>query len=268
MKRGTLEQVAAIAELGWALSHMNPEDRDERWVEQTRHLANERFSQSRDTPLHVAAQSGHARLIAGLVAAGVDANATNSFGDTALHTAVRSLATEVVSQLLQSPAVDPNAMGDVGQTPMHVAASSGSVDILQQMLQNRRVDRTSTDFAETPLLCTAAAFGRESVVQLLLADGFYPDLAGADGNAPLHQASRRGHVHVAELLLAAGADPRATNANGDSPARLAAQQGHAAVVECIRHAEHRAVPHHYGAYLQVGEQVQTPPPARARAATL
>ncbi len=267
-RRATRKRVAAVADLGWALSHMHPAARDERWVQSTRRLANGRFEPHHDTALHLAVEWQRVDLIANLLAAGVNANQPNRYGDTALHTAVRRGDVHVVLELMRSEGVDPNSMGSVGQSPLHVAAASGKADVLEQMLQNPRVDRTLTDSARTPLLFTAAAFGHEEVVRLLAADGFYPNLARADGNGPLHCAAIHGHRRVVETLLAAGADARATNANGDTADALAARVGHVAVAELIRLAE-RPRANHYGAYLQDGGQAQLPTRApRARSATL
>lgn len=55
-----------------------------------------------------------------------------------------------------------------------------------------------------------------AMCSLLLRHGARPDIqrADAEGNAPLHEACRLGHLPVVDLLLHHGADPNATNGLG------------------------------------------------------
>ena len=73
------------------------------------------------TPLHLAARSGHANVVAVLLAKGADVNATDHIGETPLHLAANEGRQEIAEKLLAAGA-DVNAKGDNGWTPMRVAS--------------------------------------------------------------------------------------------------------------------------------------------------
>jgi hypothetical protein len=84
-------------------------------------------------------------------------------------------------------------------------------------------------------LLAATAFARTTReiagIELLLARGANPNLANAEGNAPLMMTARHGLVDGVIALLKAGADPRHANKYGTT-ALMQAARGH--LVETVR----------------------------------
>jgi len=79
---------------------------------------------SQVTPLHLAAEMGHAGLIALLCRARADVEATKSNGGTALHTAADSGMPRAVQALLAPPcSSDPNALLAGDTTPLYFAGA-------------------------------------------------------------------------------------------------------------------------------------------------
>lgn len=124
--------------------------------------------------LHKAARKGDLAAVNELVDSGVDINAKDGEGETALHKAAKSNKVEIVVRLLSAGA-DPlvSGMGPFGATgtPIHVAAK----------------------------------FGRVESLKALLEAGVNPNLADPVVGTPLHLALRARRTEAVELLRAAGA---------------------------------------------------------------
>lgn len=75
----------------------------------------------------------------------------------------------------------------------------------------------STDYGTTPL-DSASYWGKQEIVDALLAAGADPNNWGAFGSAsPLHSAARANHPAIVASLIAAGADPNAMNRYRQTP---------------------------------------------------
>jgi ankyrin repeat protein len=182
------------------------------------------------TPLHLAAQGGHAAAIELLVARGADVNAPDEAGQTPLHHMVLWCTDrEVVGRLLAYGA-ELNARDRHGVTPLLLAAdcvwtpqhSWGDHQGLVEFLLERgaALDAWSATILNRP----------EELTALLQAD---PALVNARQRAKLslpvgatllHHAADRGYREVAEVLLERGADVMAVDGRGRPPLYLAAHE--------------------------------------------
>lgn len=93
--------------------------------------------------IDVAAQNGHSEVVDALVGMGRDVNEKNHIGKTALHSAIYSGHSGLVSHLLSARA-DPHAVIEAGSarlTPAQLAAHGGHtqiITILEQAQQNQK----------------------------------------------------------------------------------------------------------------------------------
>ena len=188
------------------------------------------------TPLHEAADWGHASVVSVLLAAGASVSAKRTsysrgavllfdVGNTPLHNAARRGHGSVVSVLLVAGA-DVNAKSDNGNTPLHFAAWYGAVSVVSALIAAGAEVNTKSDNGNTPLH-SAAGRGYASVVSVvsvLLVAGADVNAKDNSGRTPMHRAASRLNPASAasallSVLLAAGADVNAKDNSGETPLR-------------------------------------------------
>ena len=151
------------------------------------------------TPLSlVAAFSGNPELASLLIDAGVDVNAKDLDGDTALHEAFRRNHVEVVRILIQAGArVDERC--NCGRTPIFKASARGCADGVRLLLEAGANLKLSNDAGWTPLHA-ATAFAHPDVVSLLIGANAEINAVDGDGNTPLHFAMDRKEEVIEETI--------------------------------------------------------------------
>lgn len=141
-------------------------------------------------------------------AKGIDVDAADGSGWTALHMACsRSDSDDVVALLLAKDA-DVNAQTTAGQTPLHFCASKGNLDIARCLmgLKPPASARKRDKRGQLPLH-RAAAKGNLPMMKALLDLGMSPlNATDVDGQTALHHAVSEGHGDAALFLLQRGAE--------------------------------------------------------------
>lgn len=152
---------------------------------------------------------------------------TNALGE-----AVRAGDLEKARALVAS-GIDPNARDGSGSTALYGVDDTNAVRILLDVGADPNLESTAE--SEGLPLCFAACWGDHEVVSALLEGGADPNLCEdhGDGSGPLVWAARGGHLKVAEALLDAGADPNAADGYGRTPLDAATRRGSASVVQAL-----------------------------------
>jgi ankyrin repeat protein len=140
-----------------------------------------------------------------LLGAGVDPDARQADGATALHWAVYQEDVDIVEALVQVNA-DVNIVNRLGASPLYLAAKTGNAKLIGILLSADADPNVKLPSGETPLM-SAARSGSVDGVSYLIA-------AGADVNArensreqtALMWAAAQNHVDVVEVLINAGAN--------------------------------------------------------------
>ena len=213
------------------------------------------------TPLFLASQNGSRALIARLLDAGADANASFlAFGETPLMFAARTGSLDAVRLLLDRGAEVEATESRFGTSALMWAAEQNQLPVVTLLLErgadvNRRsavrppppfqISKGATPpvkMAKTPQppgtasappkpesrlsgglspIIFAAREGYLDLARLLLAHGATVNAMTADLSTPLLVAVQNGHYDMARLLVERGADVSAVNAKGWSPLYLA-----------------------------------------------
>src|SRR5213593_1491285 len=183
-------------------------------------------------PLIDAAKNVDRDGVRSLLKQGVNVNATEADGTTALHWASYCDDLESVDLLLRAGA-DVNARNDLGATPLWAASQNGSEPMVRRLLEAGANPNASLLLGETPVM-VAARSGAPAIVELLAAKGADVNARAARGQTALMWAVAQKHPEVVKVLLANGAD---IHARSDSWTEVMAVPPHGYL------EYNRAIPH-------------------------
>ncbi|KAI9862356.1 MAG: hypothetical protein M1813_004832 [Trichoglossum hirsutum] len=196
------------------------------------------------TPLLWAAHQGHYGVVKLLLECKADVNVEDRYGWTGLLRAVDG-GHETIVRLLLEQNVDVNAKGDQF-FPLSLAAINRNKTVMEVLLAAGASIQAALDtlgsldaqaFLKQTALCYAAAVGKETMVQELIAIGVdVNDSSKPDLKTPLHFASEYGHISVLTALLEANADPTKEDQLSRTPLHYAGKSGSQLVVQRLRRA--------------------------------
>lgn len=159
---------------------------------------------------------------------GVDVDAAQVDGMTALHWAVYHDDLETAQQIVSAGA-DVRATNRYGVTPLSIACQNGNSAIVALLLGSGADPNATLRGGETALM-TAARTGKLDAVKTLLAHGADVHAKERRGQTALMWAAADGHAAVVDALLQAGADFRTPLESGFTPIFFAVREGRADVV--------------------------------------
>lgn len=151
--------------------------------------------------------------------------------------AVKHKRADVVLHLIEEGGIDLNAYNDKGQTALHMAAMADAADIVRLLISRGvnpgigRLDKPD----HTPLE-DAVIFQRPEITELLAQYGGYHRGTMVNSWSLLHRACTKADVRVVEALLKAGADCNEQTVNGSTPLLIAVMHGRVEVVKALLRA--------------------------------
>lgn len=152
-----------------------------------------------------AIKSRDADAVRTLLAEGVDVNAPQPDGATALHWAVYRDDLDTATMLIEAGA-NVNAANELGATALWLAADNGSAPMIERLLEAGADPDVALPEGETPIM-TAARTGSPDAVRLLIAHGADLNVAEQSrAQTALMWAVAQGHHAIVEALLEHGAD--------------------------------------------------------------
>ncbi len=181
-----------------------------------------------DQVLVAAARQGEVAAVrAQLLKAGINVNATEADGTTALHWASHNGDLAMLNALVRAKA-NVNAKNRYGIAPLWLAASNGHADAVEALLRaGADAQTTRADSGETVLMIAAMA-GHVPVLQRLLAYGAEPNAVDAvRTQTALMWAAAESHPPAVRVLVEAGGDLEARSSTGMTPLMFAIRAGSA-----------------------------------------
>ena len=167
------------------------------------------FSSERETTFLEAAKRDNHETIKLLLKEGVNVNATDWAGWTALNWSSLMLHTSTIKVLLESGA-DIEHLGKGGKNsgrPLMMAAKKyGGLESVKILITNGAKVNGRDQYGRTPLIM-AARYGRLETVLYLLKNGANPNATSIlkEWKSAYISAKSRGHKEVSEALAKAGA---------------------------------------------------------------
>jgi ankyrin repeat protein len=158
-----------------------------------------------EAPVAEAARTGDREAVRALLKQGMDVNAAQGDGMTALHWAARLGDVELAQMLLYAGA-NVKAMTRLGSyTPLLMAAQIGNAQMLQTLIKAGGDAKAATNNGTTPLMLSAAS-GSSDAVRVLLENGADPNAKeSARGETALMFAANFNRVEAMKVLIEKGA---------------------------------------------------------------
>ncbi len=193
------------------------------------------------TPLGLAVMADdRAKLRSLLSESGVDVNATDNNGMTALYWALCMGRTECVRLLLAAPGIDVNManIDKYGENPLQKAAEKNRTECVRLLLAAPGIDvNKGNNYDVSPLFSAVGEGGTESVRLLLAAPGINVNKGNYRGATPLSYAAFKGHSECVKLLLRVpGIDVNKADCDGETPLGNAERWGRTECARLIREA--------------------------------
>jgi ankyrin repeat protein len=173
-----------------------------------------------------AAREGKAEVVWQFLKAGMNPDAADAKGETAILAAAGGGQGHVVA-LLRDAGATTTAATPTGQTALMEAARAGDSQSVQVLL-SAGADAEARDSAGMSPLAAAVMAGHTAVVALLVS------AVTGSLDAPLQLAAMEGHTPVMAVLMDKGANPDATSVDGRTPMMFAAQYGRTEAVKLLR----------------------------------
>jgi ankyrin repeat protein len=143
---------------------------------------------------------------------------------------------EKVKMLLKQ-GVDSNAADEEGRTALMLASYNGHSEIVLVLLDDgAEIDRR--DSMDRTALIYGATGSFPETVRILLENGADPNIVDSGEHfSPLMYAAAEGHLEVVKELIQHGAKRNLLDVDGDDAATFAEQNGHIQVAEYLKQEE-------------------------------
>ena len=187
------------------------------------------FAGEADAPLADAIKNKNFQAAKALLGQGLDVNAAQVDGMTALHWAVYHDNFEIVQSLIDRGAA-ASAANRYGVRPLSIACQNGNSAVVNLLLKAGADANAALRGGETPLM-TAARTGRIGPVQALLNHGAKVNAKERKGQTAMMWAAAEGSAEVVQALIDAGADFRTPLKSGFTPLFFAVREGRTQVVQ-------------------------------------
>ncbi|XP_078346978.1 uncharacterized protein LOC144632254 isoform X3 [Oculina patagonica] len=167
-----------------------------------------------------------------LVSLGVDVNAPNSDGSTALHVAA-TVGSRGVVQYLTDHRADINAVDSLGNTPLNYS-DMHEHRAVSQLLETLGARRLSHHYSMHEI-CEVASTGNLQMLRHMVHNGATVCYRDFNKRTPLHVSAAEGHLDVVKfLLLQPGTNINARDKNDFTPLLDAIMNGHHGVAEHLK----------------------------------
>jgi len=177
-----------------------------------------------DQSFFSAAKAGDELAVNGFIAAGINPNAKDDNGDTALTAAAARGDLQIVKALLRDGA-DVNAGGVNNWTPLLLAFENQRDEVAEVLINQPGLDLKSENPSGMTALMLAVWHRRSGFVKKLLERGADSNHQDKDGDTAVHGAAWFGSLDILEMLLSARADPNVKNKLGGTALMWAASYG-------------------------------------------
>ena len=168
-------------------------------------------------------EEGTAEEVERVIEAGVNSNAVNDSGLTALYYAAVNDKNPGVAKILIEKGADVNAGNKDNATPLMRASEKYETSVVSLLIaEGADVNAVTTEDGWMAIHYAATNTKNPEVIKILLKNGADVNAASKSNGTPLTGASGYNHVSVISLLIAEGANVNAATNSGWQPIHFAA----------------------------------------------
>lgn len=187
-----------------------------------------------DTALMYASEDGKIELVKLLLDKGADVNATGYDGCTALIRACENEKIEVIKRLLKNKA-DVNVRAKDGETALICACQKGNLEVAKVLIAKGADVNAKGEDSRTPLImaCIGSMDNQLEMIKLLLKNGSGVEIKDDYNETALMHAAASNNPKIVKLLIDKGADVSAATEGGYTLLMVAAQHDSPEVVRLL-----------------------------------
>ena len=182
--------------------------------------------------LSLALTTGNYDVIKLLLENGVDVDARDDVGETALFKAVDA-GNEPVIELLLKHGADPNRLDADGEPVLRRAIEKGDVTVAKLLLDAGAKAYHSSKRPTPTLVAAACALCDQKMVEVLIQHGADVNKKGMNKETAIFSAVREGQVAIIKYLLTHKADVNHQNAKGESVLFIAIDEQDLSLVKVL-----------------------------------
>jgi len=189
-----------------------------------------------DSALTAAELRGDVKIVNALLHGGANVNARGRGDWTPLLLALQEERDDVAATLIAQPGLDLTAESPNGMTALMLAVWHQRTEFVKRLLQ-QGADLNHQDKDGDTAVHGAAWFGDARILDMLLDAGANPNVRNKLGGTALMWAASYGQDEAVQILLAKGADPRIKDVDGVTAAGWAAKNGRTNLAMLLHEAE-------------------------------
>ena len=167
-----------------------------------------------ETALMIACLKGNVDAINVLLNANANPKFADTKGNTCLHCAAGALCNSETLQAIIDHGIDVNATNKDGETALMIACLKENVDAINVLLNANANPNFADTKGNTCLHCAAGALCNSETLQAIIDHGADVNATNKDGKTALLIACLEGNKYVIDILLNAGANPRSADTTG------------------------------------------------------
>lgn len=226
--------------------HSEEYDRSQRWYPVATPITAKSITaksitdSSRRTLLHITIEYDRLNMVTYLLGYGVDVNAKDQAGYTALSLAVQKNREAMIPLLINAPKIELDSADGLSVTPLHFSASRNYPPILHALIEAKASINTVDSEGWSPLMDAIHQQDHTECACILIRAKATVNVRSlrewsqiAPGSTALWLAAKKGNTVLIQALLAAKATADMSNAEGDTPLHMAVSSGKITAVRAL-----------------------------------
>ena len=179
------------------------------------------------SPLQLASKFGDYEAVKELLDCNASIYVVDNVNDNSLHYALSWKCNTDVIKLLINRGIDVNAQNTNGTTALHLTCENSNYEVAQKLVENHACVKILDDDNNTALHYMSKSWkNNQNIVRLLIGEGLDINSRNIHGTTALQVACRNCNYHIAEYLLSCDASVNLLDNNYNNALHYASKSEH------------------------------------------